>query len=523
LWVDSKARVGERCVIVAHNLAYDLRIADAFRWLPELGWRLDRIRLDAEQTQCRWRDGKRTLLMIDSTSWFPGALDPIGDEVHIEKPALPSQADSDALWVDRCTTDVRILREAYKRVLRWLSVDDLGNWQPTGAGQAWATWRHRFMDCRVLVGDDPEVRDMEREAVWCGRAEAWRHGEHRKGPFTEWDMQCAYLRIMRECALPIRQVHRASVPDGRLMETWRRQGRVLARIEVTTDVPVVPAQGPHGIYWPVGTFQTTVWDPELQLLDEAGATYKVLDAAVYQRRDALAAFANWLWPLATNDAHNVDPIVHRVAKHWSRALIGRFGVRYRTWEPYGDTPTYHVGLQTVSDLTEGTTWRLLSIGNTCLREGDTVEGENAIPSLMGWVMSETRRRLWLTMARAGLDHVLHVDTDGLLVDPIGSANLEQHGYAGLRVKGVYSRVDVLAPRQVVYGGQLRAPGVPRRSKRIERTTWEGESWQWLTTALQTGRPDRVIVAKRRITLSCDDPRRQHLRGGATAPYTMEGE
>lgn len=520
-WVDERAHTGERMVIVAHNLAYDLRIADVFRCLPALGWKLDRVRLDAEQAQCRWRHGARTIQMIDTMAWFPVALDTIGDEIGRPKPALPANSASRARWVERCTADVEILREAWRRVLWWLYADDLGNWQPTGASQAWATWRHRFMTQRVLVGDDEHVRDLERQAVWCGRSEAWRHGKHADGPYTEWDMQCAYLRVMRDCDVPVRQVGHVVEPSRRELARWFDTACVLAHVTVTTDEPVVPMAGPDGIVWPVGTFDTVVWDPELRLLLDADAKVHVTECCVYQRRPALADFARWLWPLATGDALNVDPVIRRVAKHWSRALIGRFGVRYHVWEPYGATPCNQVGLSTMHDSATGETFRLLSVGDTCMREGDTLEGENAVPSVMGWVMSETRRRLWLTMQRAGLDHVLHVDTDGLLVDAVGHDRLLAEGHAGLRVKASYDTVEVLAPRQVIYGGQLRAPGVPRRSRRVSADTWVGESWQWLSTALREGNADRVRVSKRRITLHSVDHRRAHLADGATAPFRME--
>ena len=33
-WIDQRCQKRARTVLVAHNLAYDLRISDAFGWLP---------------------------------------------------------------------------------------------------------------------------------------------------------------------------------------------------------------------------------------------------------------------------------------------------------------------------------------------------------------------------------------------------------------------------------------------------------------------------------------------------------
>lgn len=517
-WIDRRARVGERMVVVAHNLAYDLRISDVFHHLPARGWRIDHIRLDAEQSQCRWRNGKRTIQMIDSTSWWPVALDTLAGELGLRKPPLPDEDAGADVWVDRCTADVNVLRTAWRRLLDWLHDDDIGNWQATGAGQAWSAWRHRFMTEKVLVGDDPVQRELERKAVWCGRAEAWRHGKHTTGPYTEWDLESAYLTVMRDCGVPVRPIAPCPEFDRESVEHFMGVANVLATVEVTTDVPLLPTDGPHGIYWPTGTFTTTVWDPELRLLFASDAKVRVVDAMVYRRRPALREFALWLFPMLTDEFARKDPIVHRTAKHWSRALAGRFGVRYSEWERFGSTVRNEVGLQNVSDLRDGTVWRMLSVGDVCMRESGKLEGENAVPSILGLIMSEIRARLWGVIVAAGSENVLHCDTDGVLVNEAGNERLELAGIEGLRVKSQYRRVEVFAPRQVVLAGQLRAPGVPRRARRVSGNTWDGEVWDRLGSSLRGGTADTVRVNRRTVRLSGVDHRRRHARRGATLPY-----
>lgn len=518
-WIDARARVGERMVVVAHNLAYDLRIADVFSHLPKRGWSVDRIRLDSEQTQVRWRNGKRTILMVDSSSWWPVALDAIADDLGLDKPALPDETADDAAWVARCTADVNVLRHAWRRLLDWLHDDDIGNWQPTGAGQAWSAWRHRFMTERVLVGDDEHQRATERRAVWCGRAEAWRHGRHTAGPYTEWDLESAYLTVMRDCGVPVRPIAPCPEFDVPTVEHFMGVANVLATVEVTTDVPLLPAEGPHGIYWPVGTFQTTVWDPELRVLFASDAKVRIVDAMVYRRRPALREFALWLFPMLTEEFAQRDPIVHRTAKHWSRALAGRFGVRYSEWERFGPTIRPQVGLQYVSDRMDGTLWRMLSVGDVCMRESEKLEGENAVPAILGLIMSEIRARLWHVMTAAGTDNVLHCDTDGVLVTPAGNERLEAAGIEGLRVKRQYARAEVFAPRQVALDGLLRAPGIPRRARRVDTKTWDGEVWSRLGSSLRDGTADSVRVQRRQVRLTGKDHRRRHGRNGHTFAYT----
>lgn len=88
------------------------------------------------------------------------------------------------------------------QLLSYIGENDLGNWQPTGSGMAYATWRHKYLDHKVLVHDDADALTAERTAMHTGRAEAWRHGRVTGGPWTEIDMCNAYCRIGAECDLP---------------------------------------------------------------------------------------------------------------------------------------------------------------------------------------------------------------------------------------------------------------------------------------------------------------------------------
>lgn len=521
-WVDALCKKSQRCVLIAHNLAYDLRIADAFTILPALGWVLDRVRLDSEQTQVRWRHGTRTLLCIDSLAWVPASLDQLGADVGLDKVPLPAWSAPLDRWQERCVRDVEILRTVWRRILDWLHDIDAGVWQPTGAAQSWTVWRHKFMKHKVLVDDDDAVRELERESVWTGRTEVWQHGKLEVGPYTEWDYACAYLHIARDCGLPRRVVGRAQRPRLRDVREWIDRACVLARVRVSCAQPLVPARCDTGIRWPVGTFETVVWDPELRLLVDADALVEVIECVVYDRKPLLKDFADWCLPLALNVDGDVDPIVQRVAKHWSRALVGRFGVRYRSWIPFGEAVEEGVQLSTASDVDTGERFRVLTIGDKLLREGVSTEGENAVPSVMGWIMSEARRRMWVTMLDAGLENVAYVDTDGLLVNAEGDARLWEHGKAGLRRKQSYPHLEIFGPRQCVLGAELRISGVPRRSVRTGPLTFEGEVWPFLSTSLASGDAGSVRVVPRKMTVRGVDNRRQHLPGGATAAFVADG-
>lgn len=514
-WVTAQCKKGERTVLVAHNLSYDLRIARAFYILPGLGWVTDRIRIEDQSTMIRWRQGTRTLLMVDSLNWLPAPLAVLGDELGIDKPPLPDEDDSDAAWWERCERDVEILRTAWRKVLAWEREQDCGMWQPSGAAQAWSCWRHRFMTDRVLVWPAPEVRELERRACWAGRAEAWRIGRPNLPPYTEWDYTTQYLSIAETETLPVAYGGYDTRPSiERALELVEKVA-VLIRCTVTTDVPCVPTLQDGRIVWPVGRFDTVLWNPEWQLALECGATIDVHEIHGYDRAPALRAFAQWLTPFAVGEPETVHPVVRRVAKHWSRALIGRFGVRYRQWEDYGDRLGDDVALHHVHDSTTGERYRLLMLADRAMREGEPIEGENAVPSILGYVMSTSRVQLWRAMQAAGLAHLLHVDTDGLLVDATGDRRLARAHVPGLRRKRAWYDVEVLGTRQLVLGRALRISGVPRAATRTAERGFDGHVWSTLAGDLAGADVGAVTITARRWLLRELEHRRQVRRDGST--------
>lgn len=521
VWISNRCRSKARTVLVVHNLAYDLRLSDAFTRLPLLGWSFVAGRVDDGQAWFIFRNGERTLTCVDSLSWVPVSLERLGELVDIRKVALPDEDDSDDAWWARCTRDVEILAEVWRRLIGWVEDDDLGNWKLSGAGQSWAAFRHRFMEHRLLVHEDDDARDAERAAAHTGRCEAWRHGKLTAGPYTEWDFTTAYAVIGAECDVPIKLAGELVRPDLAKVDRLALNRAVLCEVEVTTDVPTLPYRDAGGIRWPVGTFVTTVWENELDLARAHGARCDIRRAWVYRRAPALEPFMRWVLDGLDGTRGDVDPVVRVALKHWSRALIGRTAARWSRWEPWGEAPTANVSLGRVHDVGAGETYSMLQLGTQLIRQRGAPDNPDAMVAVMSWVMAESRVRLWRAMQVAGIDSVVYVDTDSIIVDAAGDALLASAEIPGLRVKGQWRELEVLGPRQLIPGASLRAAGVPRDAVRVAERTWEGSVWSGLATSLSGGSPSSVDVTTRRFTLRGMDKRRKHLQGGQTGPFTVD--
>lgn len=522
-WVEERTQARARTILVAHNLAYDLRICDAFGWLPANGWELKAIRLADRQAWASWRKGDRTLVMLDTLAWVALPLERLGQLCEIPKLALPAWEDSDEAWLARCRRDVEILADVWRRLVRWIDTDDLGNFKPTGAGQAWAAYRHRFMHHHLFVHEDDVARTAERDSSHTGRCEAWQHGRLIGGPFVEWDFTNAYATIGAECAVPVKLHGQLDRADLGTVTRAAAKCAVLVEATVTTEVPTLPCRTPKGIVWPVGTFTTTVWENELQVALEHGAEVAVNRAWWYRRAPALEAFCSWVLERLAPDAAGVDPIVRVALKHWGRALIGRTAAQWTRWAQVGTSPLSDVALGRCRDVSAGESFELLQLGHQLIRQTGPELNPDSMVSVMAWVSAEARARLWRTMLVAGLTNVCYVDTDSLLVNQAGDRRLRDARIAGLRVKSEWRSVEVFGPRQLVLAGELRAAGIPKGSVPVEADTWEGDVWTGLPTSLRNAERDRVRIMRRRFKLHGTDHRRLHLPGGLTAPVRLTDE
>jgi hypothetical protein len=510
-WVVDHCHPHGRTCLAFHNASYDLGILNAFAELPALGAEMTWCNLDRDVSTMTWRTPNGTLVVWDTYSWCPQALDSLAPLVGVEKPPLPRDDAPDGAWWDRCEADVTATRRIVQDMAGYVKGRGLGNWQPSGAGMGHTTWRHRHYTHKVLVHDDADALAAEREAMHTGRAEAWWHGKPAGGPFTEWDMHMSYCRIAAECDLPTKLWDHDVRPSARVHSWALDHWRVLARVIVTTETPVVPARAGGRVYWPVGQFATTLWDTELELLRETGGSYQVLEQWRYSRKPCLQSWAQWSIQECQLPEGQLPAVARVWVKHQSRAVIGRMALRTPSWEPY--LPNWLPGYTGVSHLTEAghPDRRLMHIGEQTWIEGPKDETRQSVPQITGWIMAEARARLYRAAQAAGAGHTLHLDTDSIITDRAGSANLREAVAAGLpgtwRPKNRFTTLDITGPRHYTGPGRRYVPGVPRKAAEASPGLLVAEVWDSLSHALSEGRGGEVKVRLREFRPRKADHRR----------------
>ena len=523
-FLDSRVIISKRTVCFTYDLPEQLRTSQALIHLPELGWKLETIVLEPGASWALWRDGKRSLLMCDLKSWTPYEWERINEGVGYvasANPDTPSNLDRAAVmsW-NRC----RVIRTAVGQILDWIEAENLGSFKPTGSGQSYGAFRRRYLADKILVHDDIQRLDAERKSMWSGRTEAWRHGQLDGGPFIELDMRAAYCRIAAECAVPTVALGETYGPRvGSLLRSTNRYA-YLCHVQVETETPIVPASSGAHTIWPVGKFDTWVWDPELRLLDAYAGRVHITKAYKYRTAPALAGFATDV--LAALDApsyeHGTMPVF--VMKHWSRCLVGRFGLRYRSWIPFCETPDPELMLVTYIDYDDNSMTDMLCVGHDMLLLGEMTESVESVPQIPAWIMSECRRRLWETMNGIGLERVVYVDTDSIIVDTQGDTRYARNlvrGYARVwSHKQTLHSLTIHGPRNLIADSDRRVSGLPLGAVQTGRLQYSGEVLQSIKQSMRHGQLDRVTTVPRKFMFTAPDIRRGHNPGGSTYAFRL---
>lgn len=518
-WVTDYCRPGERTVVTCHNLGYDVRISEVMRILPDLGWRLEWCNLGSTVSSMTWRGPRGTLVFSDLFTWLPMRLEDIGELVGVPKLNMPTTRAKIADWRTYCLRDAEIVYLAVKEIAAYIKSNNLGNWQPTGAGMSYATWRHKFMTHRVLVHDDEEALEAERKAMHTGRAEAWRHGEITGETWVEVDLKQAYTQIAAAMELPTKlKYHHGGLSRNQYMEL-RSRFAVLCHVQVRTSVPCVPVHSGQRTLWPVGEFDTWLWDAEMDIaLDEADSV-RIVECFVYTKAPILSDWAHWVLRIQGLPDEVSPPVIKKWVKHSGRTLIGRIALRTSQWAVWGGNPEGRAGISHMVDTESGKVSRMMHAGDRTFVEEEKREGRDSLPQVTGYIMSVCRTWLWNAMKIAGAENIAHVDTDSLIVNVKGLEAMYKAYGAGFgklwQIKATYDKMHVYGPRNYRGDGIRKVSGVSKKAKEVEPNLFVGERWASMAGDMANGITGSVSMYDHTWHAKTADPRRMDAAGIGT--------
>ena len=525
-WIE-QAIVGHKSTwLYAHNLAFDLTTTNLIMRLVRRGWEVTDFATSDRSPFFRLSKGTRRLVVTDSWSWLPDALERIGKAIGKRKPPLPADVSDTKALAKRCRADVDILATAICQLMDWWDTERLGNWSITGASCGWNTFRHLTPAKSFLIHPDRDGVEHDRLAVRGGRRDAWRIGTFRHGPYVELDFVNAHPTLAAHLPMPCRRMRFGTADEWR--DDWVLAPTIgtIARCVVRTNEPRYGVTVAGQVWYPVGTFETVLAGPELAMARDRGELVKMIDGHPHYLSMAMSRWARWVLDVAEGRDENAPPVARIAAKSWGRSVVGKFAARTHHLVDKHPTPYGGFGMTIGWDATRDCRMKWVRLDGTEWQWAQDQWSENAYPAVLAWIESHLRVRLATVIDQLPEGALISCNTDGVIIDA-GRMRLA-HARATrrkartttdtlalsrwcakvseltwplvLRVKNTYDAMTVMGPASLELDGTRRWSGVRSDAVKVAEGKFLGRLWPkmgWqLAHNAQEGylRPLRLIEA-----------------------------
>lgn len=504
-WALSKVRKKSKLYLISHNLDFDLAVTQGYRRMRESGFKLLKFWEKPPARLLVWNDGNRTVCGMDNGNYFRGSLEEIGQSVGLEKLSVDFAACTDEELEIYCKRDVEILLYLWQKWLAFAEENDLGNFMPTLAGQAFTAFRHRFMTHDIMIHDREDVSFLERQAYSGGRVECFFLGRKDGGRFYYLDINSMYPYVMRNNEYPVKLIGYRKDVGVDLLEKYLRDYCLVAKVRVKTSVALFPVKQDGKVFYPVGEFDCCLSTPEIREALSRCEVLKVYEVAVYEKANIFREYVDFFYAKRLEAKSRGDKVFSFFFKIMLNSLYGKFGQKSSEWEVIGECDPDTVQVMKVVDAEDGRVYTVRMHNGIVERKVNPGEAYNSFPAIAAHVTAYARVYLWSLVEIAGVEHVYYIDTDSLFVDETGYYNLNAYlddaelGLLKLEKTGDY--IEVRAPKDYTFGKDVKHKGIRKNAEQVDVNRFVQDKWLGFASRLRLGNLDTYYVVKQEKSLS----------------------
>jgi hypothetical protein len=455
--------------------------------------------------KCFDRKGQ-VYVFCDTLNYWKCTLQELGDSIGCPKWEMPAfEADDDA-WLNYCQNDVEIIRKAILGLMQRTQKDDLGNWKGTAPGLAYNCYRHRFMEKKILIDQNPVASAISRACYFGGqvrvgfqglvmsagnvdyaKAKAYHPLDYPvdRSKVYKLDVRSAYPWAMQHRPHPyhLEGIERKLTP--RML--WDLTGHwwAAAIVGIQSDTVAYPRRSEGRTDYVTGAFYTGLCGDELQEALSRGHVKEVKIAAIYRQAYLFSNYVAYWYAEKLAAEVKGDNSRRSHAKLMLNALYGKFGAKSAKWVDRFDVPApKEYGAFGQYDQADGKFKLFRSVGWLSQERVEVGEHSEALPAISASITAAVRvymRRLW---AIAGDKGVYYQDTDSLHCSESGYERLcwEEVDWSdapgALRVEQEADSAWYRGARNYQFGGLeviagLRADYVTRSPGELEHEVGKG--------------------------------------------------
>lgn len=253
--------------------------------------------------------------------------------------------------------------------------------------------------------------EFARASYFGGRVEVYR----KQGvDLRYYDFNSSYPAAMLE-VMPVGEaISIVGEPPAKFLEAREFTGIVKARVSIPDDcnIPPLPFRVHDKLCFPVGDFEG-VWDwSELQLVQECGGTFDILESVWFHAKPVFEEMVRELYSYRDKSSPKYEPGLAEIAKLMLNSLYGKYGMKpNRRKILIAGCDEIPVMAKPATGDPDSLVWYV----------DEETDAPYIIPQIASHVTALARARLWRNMYRVErerLGRIYYCDTDSMLTDAI---------------------------------------------------------------------------------------------------------
>lgn len=425
-WLEHETREkNSHYYVFAHNWHFDFNILDGFRELVKRRWKITRFVIESHPfiVDAEDEENRRHLTFIDTTNYVLKPLKSIGEDLGLPKLSIDFDKTDDTSLSAYCRRDVEILVLFIQRLIDFILENDLGNFQPTIAGLAFASFRHRFMAHDIIIHDSAPALQLESDSYRGGRNECLFIGK-LKGKVYQLDINSQYPHQMLSQLYPVKLLRYISRDLSKhQLATLLKSYDVIARVIVELDKPAIAIKQDKLVF-PVGRFEAVLTSPELEYVLAHGRVLRVKEACFYLRAKIFEDYVKFFYRKRQEYKQAKNDTYQLMAKIYLNSLYGKFGQRHSTYFPVEHVSQYYPSIEDVYESGARKWTHYLTIGGTKWEQSqEKYYSFDSFPAIASFVTAYARMYLWKLIETAGAENCYYMDTDSLFCNEVGYSRL----------------------------------------------------------------------------------------------------
>jgi len=526
-WI-TKVCVGkEMYYMVAHNVAFDVRITGIMKYLTTSGWERKSFILDKLNFMARYKKGATTIMIMNNQQLFNVSLRSLGESLGYSKLTVDFDTVDDTELMIYCRRDVDIMRVAWNLWYEYIKSNDLGNFKLTVGSQSFSAFRHRFMKEKIYIHTNDRAIELERRSYHGGRVECFFIGTYKDTKVYNLDINSMYPYIMSTQKLPTKLLKYYDQCPMDIFNHYRKTHAYIAEAVLEIPRPILPTTKEGRLVFPVGTIRGVFAKPELEYAASLGNLRSVYSVAFYSEEIVFKEFVDFFYKSRQQFKQSGNDQFAYISKILMNSLYGKFGQRITDFEKHGYNKNVSDHAGTTFDTTLGRIIKYRCIDGIIEYETGEHEANDSFVAIASSITASARVYLSKLIAIAGWNNVLYCDTDSLFVNFKGYTRLKSiinpTALGKLKIEGISDSVSIFGNKRYRFGDKVRNKGIRSDARLVGVNTYEQEQFHGFLSGLGNLAPHSVVIDTVRKCLSSEYTKGIVTSSGRVRPFVVNLE